>query len=1068
MRVQSETTGKIYTLDVPEGTSEGDIAAFIAEHEGRPPPSIAEVAEKEPSQLNNFLKETLNNQNASEEILEGLPGGVPSTLRQVQYGWESSRTAPQNFATYLEAKFPLLSYELNIPVDLVPGLTDEYTEKTGMDLFKTYGIVTTPEEKYGKDFRSLTEQQRRERINQVQTEATARKFKDVLDAGKQDSIPSLLGHITGAIASPETLAPIGSTYKAATAIGAVLGVEYSVAEQLAQGGEVSFEPTAKAAAVGAIAAPVTLFAGRKIAENWRKLRNKNASVRNANTSTAEQLKYESLMEVEKVNKAYMEVAKSGMPPRQWRAVVMEKVGLDSGELAKHVARSGHKVHVPTQTEAKMFSDIPDVGATPSYLNKTGPLSYLFGVVGDRIRNVSPRVHSALTKFQLDVNQTTFTRQQIIEPFAKLFRGSSVTELALDPRNIPSKLARTENKLSVQDQAKVSKYLINGEFDNARTVFARYGKEFLESFESMIKFLDDIHNDLTKSGYKNLSYLPNYWPRVLKDPEGLKAALDKDTRGVIDEAINKRLAQLQKQSKPNEEGLPESIKLLFKDEEAAIINNVLRGYLPKIDGSGLSFVKKRQLVKVNDELLKYYEDPITSLFTYAEQTAHNAAKRRFFGISGKPRSGTIGSTLDIEESIGALVREETNANNLLPKEQDELARLLHARFVNGEKGAHKALQIFRNLNYMTILGNAGSAIIQLADTGTVAFKYGIRNTLMGIMDVARTSKALGHKNVDATMKAFGLDRLVNEELMNEQALSKTLHVVMTYGLFRGIDKLTKNITIMSALRQGQAHARKLQKEGFYGKDKSLQPREVPKTKLRLLGAKKLEYKYKEAYGDEFDALVDDLASGEITPRVQHYLFTELTNLQPVSLLEQTEGYLNHPNLRMFYQLKTFFIRHLNMLRTEIPRTFADGHYAEATKNALVYSLLVPTGTAFNTMGKNVVLGREESIDLEDLPDEYFNSLLKIFGANEYVLQRYQRPSEIAKATLFPPFTMFDDAFKTISGLVEGEDPKYDTLIRNAPIFGTFIYNYFGPGIENYQKAQKKSKGKTYSASELSGF
>jgi hypothetical protein len=238
---------------------------------------------------------------------------------------------------------------------------------------------------------------------------------------------------------------------------------------------------------------------------------------------------------------------------------------------------------------------------------------------------------------------------------------------------------------------------------------------------------------------------------------------------------------------------------------------------------------------------------------------------------------------------------------------------------------------------------------------------------------------------------------------------------------------------------------------------LQPREVPKTKLRLLGAKKLEYKYKEAYGDEFDALVDDLASGEITPRVQHYLFTELTNLQPVSLLEQTEGYLNHPNLRMFYQLKTFFIRHLNMLRTEIPRTFADGHYAEATKNALVYSLLVPTGTAFNTMGKNVVLGREESIDLEDLPDEYFNSL-----------QRYQRPSEIAKATLFPPFTMFDDAFKTISGLIEGEDPKYDTLIRNAPIFGTFIYNYFGPGIENYQKAQKKSKGKTYSASELSGF
>ena len=81
MKVRSHTTGKIYTLDVPEGTSEEDIAAFIAEHEGRPPPSIAEVAEKEPSQLNNFLKETLNNQNASEEILEGLPGGVPSTLR---------------------------------------------------------------------------------------------------------------------------------------------------------------------------------------------------------------------------------------------------------------------------------------------------------------------------------------------------------------------------------------------------------------------------------------------------------------------------------------------------------------------------------------------------------------------------------------------------------------------------------------------------------------------------------------------------------------------------------------------------------------------------------------------------------------------------------------------------------------------------------------------------------------------------------------------------------------------------------------------------------------------------
>jgi len=834
---------------------------------------------------------------------------------------------------------------------------------------------TSPEELYGPEFMNMSFDERRAFLQQQRQQQFEKEYADVLAAGEEDSAGAMIGSLGGALASPTTLIPVGQSYKAVAAISAALGTEYNVLSQYAEKGTVDPLETGAVAGASAILGPTTKYVGNKI--NNLFFKKENADFVAQADATAK---------IDKVNDAFARAVSEDVPVADMATYVQQRTGLTSDDILEASTISGNKPFIPTKAQARVAVAVPQHGVDTISRAKDSWLDQFITPISSRLEAFDPQLALRLRNLDLKSHELTHKRILQTEDFGNVY-----------------------NKVPTNYKPLVDKLIANNDINELRSLFAKLDPNGAAAVDKVRNVLDDIYKELKKAGYKELGYLKNYLPRSVKDSDKLINALGKEKQSMINKAFGKRAAQLK---------VP--VSQLPQAEKDKIINNIARGYEPKINNAGMSFTRNRTLTRLDDELLQYYENPLAALHSYIRSASHNIERRKFFGQNAVD----VGETMDTEQSIGRLI--EGMYDKFSQKDLDTITSLMRARFINGEKGAGNAIQALRNVGYMTTLGNPFSAMTQIADMSMAAYANGIRNTLASI---------LGKKRI--TMQELGLDDVLAEEFANEKLFSKSLHRLFTISGFRQVDRLGKNTILNAALRKAEKQS---------------------KSKA---GIDSLRKKYGQAFGEEFNSLVDDLQAGKITDNVKLYLWNELAERQPIALSEMPQKYLEVPNGRLLYALKTFTLKQMDMLRKDIAGQWAKGNKKEAVRNLVAYAALVPTVNVSIDMAKDLILQRDINLETDELADRYVANIFKIFGSSEYIMENYGAKGKLATAfeqMVLPPWAYIDSVGTTLFSSLQGDpDPAF---LKEVPMIGRFWYNFFGGGLEKYQgRAEQERFGST---------
>lgn len=603
-----------------------------------------------------------------------------------------------------------------------------------------------------------------------------------------------------------------------------------------------------------------------------------------------------------------------------------------------------------------------------------------GLVSTRILAESPKLARRLIDHERYVLTRTADYLEAVNPFL-----SRLSEL---PADIKAQLNRS---------------ILTGEGKTTDALIRSLAPGLVEDWKQTRQILDALGKELTEIG-KLKETLPNYYPRMVKDLEGLLKALGGEMRDRLETSLDKARREAAKEGRD-----------LSPLEESLVINKFLRsgGY----DGMGgkPGFLKPRTVEVITPELEQFYYPAEQSLPRYLESVAKEIEKARLFGEDlVRAPDGQV----QIDNSIGNLLRTE----GITGEAAGRVREMLLARFGPGERGANPILQSAKNLANAGLLGNATSALVQFGDTAISAFIYGLAPTAKSALQTVKGSKDR------VTLRDVGLiDRIAAEFAGTEkqgravEATAHALQVAFKYGGFNWVDRFGKQTTMGAAWNR------------------------LTKDASTRGGVTQLRNKYGEFYGDDFPQLVADLQAGANTDLTRSVMFAELSRFQPTSKIEVPQKYLENPNGRIFYMLKSFMLKQADFVRRDVVREYAAGNKTKAMETALRYGTALAIAGASTEFVRNWLLGR----DAEFGWDQLGMNVLKTFGWSEYVIDkaRQGKPLQAMAGAVAPPFGVFD-------ALVTA-DPQ---AIRYLPVAGPLIYNHFDPFDTGMTGAERSNLSK----------
>lgn len=825
---------------------------------------------------------------------------------------------------------------------------------------------------YGEGYVDAQPAQRRE------MQARARERALLAEYGEEfqpdDGVARTLGGVAKALATPTTLLPVGQTIKGAAAIGAGLGAGYEVSEQLARESEIDLEDIGVSAGIGAVGAGglTALFKGIK-----------KGSQKMAEKSSAKLLK-------EVQAKTYQK-QKQGTSREQALQETLDEMKISRGELARAAQLSGNKVRL-TANSQKASDELDAMIASDSAVSRllVPGLDKYLGTLSTRIKNISEPIFGAVRKFEYKTHART---AKALEDTAKFTR-----QMGALGDGVKKPLARA---------------LFNGNFKAARSILKANAPDLLQEFDNVVvPTIRRIGSGLQQAGYKNIDLGADYFPRLVKDLEGLRNSFGLESRGAIDDAV--REFAKKKGIEVKNVPLEEIYKKIDKSDLDMVVEKVIRNEPIKLaDGSTLPY---RKIDKLRSDQLRFYASPEEALQMYIRRSIHDTYKRKLFGRK-------MDDEVNTEASIQRYVADEVQAGNIKADKQQEMVSLLRSRFVGGEEPLGDIANGLRDVGYLGTIANPMSALIQLGDLAQSATFNGLRNTLAALF---------GPKN----MRVIDLGvQQASADLLSPRKTANILNKMFRASGFARLDQLAKETTINASLNKFS--------KGLQSSNKKVQDKTLAE----------LRKKYAKAYGDEFDSLVDDLRNGvRDSENVKLLAFHELSDFQPISLSEMPQGYLDARNGRLLYMLKSFMIKQYDIVRRNIVQEWKAGNKVTAARNgAVLAGYLMVTNTGVQTV-RDMIYGRE--VRPEDIPSKAMWSLLGVYGLNKYTTDRYLKggtPTEFAVQTIRPATPIIDDAFKLGRDIVdEDKEIELARYTRSLPIVGPLVYAWLGGGTERYNE------------------
>lgn len=536
---------------------------------------------------------------------------------------------------------------------------------------------------------------------------------------------------------------------------------------------------------------------------------------------------------------------------------------------------------------------------------------------------------------------------------------------------------------------------NGAIENVEEIAAKYG--FTKELGDVRQMLDAIYGR-AKEVDLDVAYRKNYFPRQFKNDErsvqGILAYFEKaDKDGLIKKALTEKERVLK--------------RTLTNTEKVNTINTLLRGFrTSNVTLSKTGSLEQRIIDEITPELNQYYENSIPALFSYVEKINNLIESRRFFGKHLDLKKMT--SEDDLTDVIGGYVNNLVASGKISSIDETMLKRILEARFSSKQMG--KTLGALKNVGYITVMGSPLNAITQIGDLGLAYYRAGGRGATGGLKDAL--ANVAGAKNLSRA--DIGIDNIA-AEFSNQDRLAKLVtQTFRVIGLDK-IDRLGKETFINGVFRTSQREA-KATPEAFA-------------NKLRPI------------FGNETDAVVKDFANGVQSENVKYFLFNELLDFQPAALSEVPLKYLESPNGRIFYALKTYMIKLWDIYRRESFQKIKNGDVKGGLSNLVKLTAILAAFNATAGEIKNLITGEDT-----EFSDALVDNIAKAYGFSKYTISQIGKEGlgrTIAEQIL-PPTQLFDDVSKDIGTVASGDanSPTDLKSFRNVPIIGKLSSYWFG--------------------------
>lgn len=559
--------------------------------------------------------------------------------------------------------------------------------------------------------------------------------------------------------------------------------------------------------------------------------------------------------------------------------------------------------------------------------------------------------------------------------------------------------------------------LNKYYDEARPFLQKW-KNFSEA--DTIAFDIALKNDYVK---KQLEIVDKYgareeWEKVRKllldiYDSAIKAGLDvnfrpdyfprkvKDAKGLL--AYLRGTEEWTKFQEALREADPDNI--FTEEEQADFINKYLRGFV-KVDMMPYKYSseKQRKIERINNEMNKFYAPSMESLVSYIEGMNARIKASEFLGRDAE----------NLEESIGGYLTYLLDNKKIDPTKVDEVREILQARFAQKGVG-NKFVAGMRNLSYMYTMGGINSAITQIEDLSVSMYKAGIWNTLTTAFENKKIKRA-----------DLGLNKISAEFVENP---SKTA---------RGVDKLFKLTG--------------LDKIDSFGKETLVNA--MVKRFKQMSDARLREY-LEPIMEQETNQTIQDIRNGEMSDNVLYLVFSELSDVQPISLSELPAFYNTSGNLRILYMLKSFMVKRIDIFRNECFDKLRSGSKEariEGMQNLFRLAILMIFCGVSKDWLINMLYGRKI-----DLPEMVVNNALGLVGLGKFHIYqaRDKGAGEVIKDFLMPPlFAPYDDLLGDIFRIGSGKrDLKDAETLKGIPLIGRFYYWHIGRGKEKQKKRSK---------------
>lgn len=617
-------------------------------------------------------------------------------------------------------------------------------------------------------------------------------------------------------------------------------------------------------------------------------------------------------------------------------------------------------------------------------NLWSDIDHVTGVMSTRIKNKSEAIHFRAKEYYRVRNTVTHDLINAGHPFLKKVH------------NLPEAISNVLQRSILTGNRAITDKLLDAVGD----------PEMVGSWKLIKKVVDGLGTQLADAGMIKKT-VEDYFPRIVKDKEGLFKALGKEQSDSVKQLLDQA----------NRESIRSSGNPLSQAEESEVINKAISAFMYSKAPASVraGYTHARRFQEIPPEFQKYYANLAESYHSYIRTAVKNIEMAKFFGkdLVNKEEAGIVYP--DIDKSIGRYVESELRSGKITSADVAEVSKMLRSSFVNFEKGGNKTIQAAKNITMAGYLGNPLSAAMQITTPIVSTYLHGIMPTIK-----ATAEKLTGNSKI--TAKDLGLAEHMSEEFVGTTKSAKFLRNALNWGSFSFSDLFDKDIKLNSAI---------------------IRARDLAKT---TKGVKKLEDQYGQAFGDRFPGLVQELKSRQLGQNTKALAYQELSRSDPIDPLEFSQFYADNPNGRNLMALKSYMLKQVDLIRRDAYDEIKNGNRAKGIKNLAALSLVLGISGMAGTDMQDVMLGRKIKFRLSDIP----LNMIKTFGWSEYAssqafgstyaTRKNPTGASKAKGKLFQtvgeaiappiPYQAMDDIWN--------RDPRAVAMI---PIVGRFLAEYY---------------------------